>query len=764
MAIDAVFNLSATYADPTELIFNETLTQVEGVGGEAPPDYQVQTQFQYPATLSGGVFISRFKSNYNGTDGKTEIENGDVGNWPLQDPVADLGGSGSLTRESAQNLVAGTAYVGLHFWISSYYYDKVFVQQTHFLSAAISDTDAVGGAHVWPAGNALVVTNVLTVSGNTTPATDISLSRASVTEGAAAGSVVGTAFANRINGAFAAGTPSVSWIEVAANGRLTVAAGQTAPAPGSYPLQIVYDNSAIQGGGVYAETFDIVVSTVVIGGTAKFIEIPAINTNNNVAFSSLSALEDALAALASDWNATMTNWGLQVSTEPVLGLAAGQHGNINWSGHGPFPKRVTVRGMGPFSQDGYAPTAGTKFGRVIWDNCKDLRLMGIEAQPASISSGYNTESHKVVNCDRVEWVRNAILGDVARTMSGLATTPKAGTQVLIWIDKTYDSKFMQNVLMGSRECVIGKSPNVRADRIEFRGNVMAQNHNDLIKFGTSICDDWIVADNLAMGKGRNSGGQHRDFIQILGTNGTGYARNWLIEGNWVQSRTSWGADTYLAKQAFYWGGNAAASAATILDNFIGSPGKGIQTFHAGATIKFNTFFIPIDTLATESSGTSWTANYTGIRPAGGMTTDENIVCGTGVPEGAGPNGIAISSSGFVASDNPFGTFNWDEMGQYLENYDGTYTTNVKTQVSPREEGGVEQYIPKAGTRAHWGHADPTGCFQLFKRVFDASEHDHWKDWGWPCAPAAHLYYDTTNAMGGATGTYQNFDGDGNYLG
>ncbi|MEL6546401.1 MAG: discoidin domain-containing protein, partial [Myxococcota bacterium] len=298
--------------------------------------------------------------------------------------------------------------------------------------------------------------------------------------------------------------------------------------------------------------------------TASLIPIPAVNSNGGVYFATVQALENALAALDSNWNSTMQGWGLATTgVEPVLGLAAGQHGDLNWADYGPYPERVTVRGAGPYGRDSYVPTAGTRVRRLLWRNCQDLRLMGVVAEPASVTTTYNAQNHRMTNCQRVEWVRNGIYGDVARTQAALATTPNAGAQVLIDPNGSSDSKVTQNALIGSRECVIGKGPNAVANNIEFRGNVVAQNHNDLIKFNKSQTDDWVVADNLAFGKGRNSGAQHRDFIQILGTDATGYARDWVIEGNWIQSRTAWGADTYLAKQAFYWGGGSAHSNATI---------------------------------------------------------------------------------------------------------------------------------------------------------------------------------------------------------
>lgn len=507
------------------------------------------------------------------------------------------------------------------------------------------------------------------------------------------------------------------------------------------------------------------------GATAGLIPIPAVNTNGGVYFTSLAALDAALTALDDDWAGTMSGWGLPTSgTEPVLGLAQGAYGNLGCTNHGPYAERVTIRGEGPYSRDDYTPTAGTRVGRLLWNGCQDMRLMGLVAEPTTLSGAQDASNHRMLDCRRVEWVRLGIYGDVARSAAALATTPSRGAFHLIRPDGSNDCSIVQSVLMGSMNAVLGGTPplfgqRVIADDIEFRGNVMAQNHNDIIKVAHGQTNDWVVADNLTFGKGRNSSGQHRDFIQILATGSfswRGEARDWRIEGNWIQSRTAWGLDTYLAKQGMFWGNGSLESRATIYDNMLGIPGKGVQVNHDGASVTFNSFFVPIDSLDSATSGGRFTANFTGFRSDAYSELDENIVFGfgTGAVYGAGPNGVGIASLGFVGHDSTSSTWDWSAMGAFLENYDDTYTTDFALEVSPREEGGVEQYAPRAGSRAHWDHPDPTGCFRLYERVFDEEDHDHWKDWGWPTAPAAHLYYDTTNAMGGASGAYNTFDANG----
>ena len=169
MTLNAVSDAVVNYADPGDFITNAVASQVDGVGGSGG-DYQMQTAFEYPLSLETGYFISRFISNYaSGTDTKTGIETEfGLGGWPIQDSVLDLGGTGSVGVASAANLSAGTDYVGLHFWISTAYYTRIFVDGTHTLTDAINDTVGDGGTTVYPTGDAVIATNSLTISGTVT--------------------------------------------------------------------------------------------------------------------------------------------------------------------------------------------------------------------------------------------------------------------------------------------------------------------------------------------------------------------------------------------------------------------------------------------------------------------------------------------------------------------------------------------------------------------------------------------------------------------
>lgn len=542
--------------------------------------------------------------------------------------------------------------------------------------------------------------------------------------------------------------------------------------------------------------------------TQKHIPIPA--TNANVTFESLTDLEAAVAAFASDFSAARSTYGI-LSGEPVLQLDAGSYPNIEWDDYN-LSSRITVRGSGPYSNDGYAPTAGTMVNRFLISNCSNIRLMGIVFEPSSVAttSGvrYGDSNHRIEDSEWVEVVRCAINGDIARTVADLSTEPRAGVQALVYPGGSDNCKIIQCSIMGYLETGIGlkaANPHSSANYWEVRGNVIAQGKNDgIIKLSSTTMLDWIVADNLGIGKGRASGADHRDFIQI--TSGpqndpatiVSVATGWLCEGNWIQSFDAWGTDRYMAKQGFWWGADPknTSSEAIIQDNFFGLNGAMIAGKHGGATIRFNTGFVPLDTLGSDTSDgagvrpDTFTANYPAPSVFSGETVasaDENIFPyknGSSAHPWTGANGEAMNSTGFNQAEHSGGaTFDWDVMGAFLENYDDTYSqpmavdynnddtdaTNGKYQVLPREgsigkgvspDYGVEMYKPKVGSRAHWDHTDPTGCYKLFERVFDEVDHDHWKDWGWPTAAAAHLYYDPNNTMGSSFGDYDSFDADG----
>ena len=740
------------------LLFGVSAEQNFSVGG-AGDDYQAVSSVSKAVDLIDGVIISRFISNYNGTDGKIGISN-TIGGWPrsLDQAVADLGNSAEFQISSNDNLVASVTYNGLHFWISDYYYNRVYVVGDRTLQDAIDNIDAQSGTQVFPAGDAILVSNDVVIDGITTPATSIT-GNFSVVSGASAGTVVGTALANRNNGTWSITSQDASLLTVnSGTGIVSVDTGQTVGSAGSYLFTLQYDNSAATGGGAYSAAQTLTI-TEAGATTPKFIPIPV----KNIDAANWAAAKTIVDAFAANFSAARTTYSVPTGT-PVIEVAAGSHGNLSWSNVS-LSEEVVIRGNGSaFTRDAYTPTASTKGGRILLTNVTNLTIMGIEFESPTTGGASDDVNHRLTNCTNCNVIRNCLHGDVARSTAALATTPSSGVQNLINPNGSVNCQIVQNSIMGYRNAL--GTVNGSSNGIIFKGNVVAQGADDLIKFNSGAHDDYQILDNLGLGKGRNPGSRHRDFIQIFSPNSSANARNWLIQGNWVQSGSGWGSDTYLAKQGCFWGNGSNPSIATIIDNFFGLTGKGVAGSHGGATITFNTFMIPIDSLGSENSNGRFTANNAGFSFFGsGITTNENIVTNRSNTTGVGSNGVSIQNTGHIGADNEgtFGvTYDWSTMGAYLVNFDQTFSSigNIKSEVSPREEGGIEQYVIATGTRMHWDNADPTGCFQLFKRVFDATEHDHWKDWGWPCAPAAHLYYDQTNAMAGASGNYTTFDANG----
>ena len=190
---------------------------------------------------------------------------------------------------------------------------------------------------------------------------------------------------------------------------------------------------------------------------------------------------------------------------------------------------------------------------------------------------------------------------------------------------------------------------------------------------------------------------------------------------------------------------------------------------------------------------TWTASVTGFlgQPNAGTKDFNVIVTNNGsafVAENVGTNGLMIDDPGCVGTNygvpglgaglggsvsgknNPSGTYDWS--GAYstrLANFKHPdVMTNTRsreisawTTAVPRREGGIEQWKPIDTSDIGWNYSGTKiGSFELFKRMFDPTDHDHPKDWGWPTAALFHLRYDTTNAAGGASGTYTSFDADG----
>lgn len=808
--LDAIFQFNARFADPTELIYEPTIAQVSGVGGSGN-DYQARATHKYPTTLTRGVFIGRFKSSYNGTDGKNEIANPggagyDVNYWPVRTSVTAGSGAGLVSFLSAANLAAGWNGYALGWWIDTNasginWYDRVFEAKTHTIQQAMD-----AGA-VWPAGNAVVLYEVedvggaLTISGTTTPATSISGSF-SVQTGASAGTVIGLATADRVNGTFSEGTPALSWVTVAANGQLTVTTGQTAPAAGSYSIQLTYNNSGVAGGGSYSQTVSVTVTAASVGGqTPSFIAAPVQNATR---VTSIAALTSVLDSLKNDWNGQMTTWGLSTTgVRAIITLGAGVYGDIDWSNYD-FSSRagVDIRGEGPYSRNAYKPTAGTKVGRVRLTNCKNISLWMMQAVPAMTGSGINSRNHRFTNCVDCGFKRCAVEGQVAESESAAAQRAPNLVMHLCQFNGAADCFVINSTMMGAEDGFFGNQRYEahNSNDILVKGVVLDQGGNDMFQMQGGFANrNWVMEFLLAFGKMRNPQNLHTDLFQSTLDN----PRNtgWLLKSVAVIPRGRWGADGSIADKgihAQYPQGEPLAL--TVTDCLFGCTGNGISgAGYGNSDVTYCTFMPPIDVSGAEDReyqngelDVTWSASITGFlgSPVYG-TTDYNLVFSnqnySATAAMVGPNGVYVVRSGLIGTNygvpgteqpsgkpNPAGTYDWSVYGDWLENFQhpavmtatqSRITSALTTAVPRRNDGdGLAMWRAKAGSRAHWDHANPLGAWQLQRRMFHPTEHDHWKDLGWPCAALTHIRYDPNNKLAGASGDYTSFDANGVYLG
>lgn len=708
--IDSIIDVNATVRDPNTLIYNVQIEQVQGT------DDQARVTFSIPSTLQTGTLYARFKSNHNPAHGKQEIDG--VGGFPIVQPVAGLGsGNTSVTMVSSANLTIGTDYVALIYWVEDGF------SGNHW--------DGLAG-DVFPELNALAVSQSLTLQPLATPPADISPNTISTLEGTASGTLIGTLSADIGGCTFSELAPDLGFVNLAANGQVTITQGQ-APAVGSYTLRARATNSV----GSFDE--DISVTVAPVSGTGGGgTPLPGVNTETA---GSLSALQTILGNLETNWNATMAGYGLSASDEPVIGLASGQHGAMNLSNRDfRGRQRVTIRGTGSFSRDGWSPLAGTKVGRLTVSGCHNIRLMGVEAE-------VNSGSHEMTNSTFCSLVRNVIMDGIARSTSAAAGSPQVSS--LLLLKGSSDCEISHNAVLGGSARQIG-AINATNSRIRIEGNVFDQPGGDNININGGINNDWEVHDNLGSGRARNPKGTHQDLIQIFApSGGTAIASFWNCTGNVLITKPSWGNDSHAANQMFWWGGGSHGSQGnTFINNFAGNTNGMVKGRHGnGGVARFNSQAMMVDPNSTEAN--TYSASWGGCEDA--ANADENIVPqkALSITKGAGPNGIHIYMPNSKASDLP---------GPDWTPQDAFYTR------TPTRADTFGQFRPKTGTRAHWTHSDPTGCFQLFMRLFDSSTHDHWKDKGWPVAPMVHIAYDPNNELGGASGTYQNFDANGSYMG
>lgn len=708
--IDPILDVNATVRDPNNLIYNVQIEQVSGAVDQA------RVTFSIPASLQTGTLYARFKSNYAPADGKQEINA--LGGFPIVQPISGLGsGTTSVTMVSSASLSAGTDYVALIYWVEDGY--------------AGNHWDGVAG-EVFPEMNALAVSPTLTIQALAAAPTNISPNALSVVEGASSGALIGTLSADIGGCTFSKVPPDLAFVDIGASGQATVAQGQTAVA-GSYTLRARASNAV--------GSFDKDISLTVMpsgGGGGGGVPIPAVNTE---IAPSISALQTILSNLETNWNATMAGYGLASGDEPVIGLASGQHGSLSLSSldfrsH----ERVTIRGVGAFTRDGWSPLAGTKVGKLTFSNSHKIRIMGVEAE-------VNSGNHAMTNSTFCSLVRNVIMDGIARSTSTVSASPQVSSVFLF--KGSSDCELSYNAILGGSARQIG-AVNATNSRIRIDHNVFDQPGGDNININGGVNSDWEIHGNLGSGRARNPKGTHQDFIQIFApSGGSALASFWNCTGNVLITKPSWGNDSHAANQMFWWGsGSQGSQGNTFNDNFAGNTNGMVKGRHGnGGVARFNSQAMMTDPVSSEAQ--SYSASWGGCEDA--ANADENIVPqkALSITKGAGANGIHIYMPNSKAAD--LSGPDWSQQ-------DAFYTR------TPTRADSIGQFRPKTGTRAHWTHSDPTGCFQLFMRLFDSATHDHWKDRGWPIAAMCHIAYDPANELAGASGTYQNFDANGTYLG
>ena len=583
-----------------------------------------------------------------------------------------------------------------------------------------------------------------------------------------------------------------------------VATGQTAPAAGTHPMELEYDNTAA-GGGVFSTTAQLLVTPAAVGGGGKgasYIPIPVVNSGQTAL--TPAQVQTLATDLTNDWTTTVNGFGtgLNPTTDDVvIQVAAGSYGDFDLTGVGPFPngRRLIIRGAGPgFGHDGWVPTAPAKFERLKWTNCDYVDLMGVQLESESESGFWGV--HVLRNSTFCRIRCNSVLGRVSRSLAHLQTAYTTPQQ--LWdTHNSSDLEFENNVMAGSNS-YFGSRANKKTNcpRVLVRGNLFTQSRDDIFQFYFGCtCPDWIIEYNMGPGHQPRYNNRHPDFTQIS-QQGPLDTQRWIIRHNLLQTTSKSRMDTAAGLPLQ---GNQSGTGATqgltkwvwegnhFGINYKCLNGNGAQN---QSTFTHNTLIPTVDMdVAAENNQfptENWNADGLGFAPHINPNMDWNFVCGytnnatTSPLRIAGPNGLYLQSSGFQTLRHP--DYDWSALSAHLKNFSaavgnatqrrwdlngGPYPEDsleidnnfgINGTASPRRLEGVRSWEPLSTSRLSWEHNNPCGAFRLYRRWYHLTEYDHQGVWGWPTRAAMDQFDRARHLPGAPAGTYaaETYDANG----
>lgn len=685
-----------------------SISQKEGVD-----DTAVAT-FNFTAPSAGWTIYLRFTSTLQEGDGKQEVNL--TGGFPRQEPAVQ--GTGTYTIESNSNLVVGTSYDVVAYAVAPDYLGN------HWEGAA---------GEVFPTGNSVVVSETsLTISGQVNTPTSIS-GNLSVQTNAAEGVVIGALQSDAIAVQFSEVSPTVAWADIAADGTVSVAAGQTAPASiGTVSIGVQADNSA-SGGGTYSDTLTI----NVVETTTATVAMPA----HNVTASSLSELYTIVQAFENNFSNARSTYSVP-SGEVVIGLDVNTSATLNLANYD-LAERVTIRGTGTISRNDFYPTSTTQVGDFSLRNSSNIRLMALQMNAVS-NAGWGD----LINCDDCSVERCVLNAKAATSVAELAQSNQVGNGIY----------FYNSARLGIRDCAIvggsfqlingtqAQTSGSNTSDMEITWNVFDQVRGDHLRIQGGTNNGFTISHNLMGGRIRNPFADHSDAKQI-GAGQTTTFSNAVVEYNCQDAGISYGNDSHPPVQMWWFGGGSASSRENIFrQNFNSAPGRMLNASgvgNAGSSATFNTDFAISDMPEAQETSRYSASFACYIALPGGGVISNNIVArvNSGAGNTGGQNGgIHVDCPDSDDSDNaPAGA--WDPQTAFV------------TRELKRSETIGALAPPSSAVQSHYDHPNPKGAYLLLKDMFDASAPNHWKNRGWPVDAMCHVAYDPLNELAGAAGSY-----------
>lgn len=429
----------------------------------------------------------------------------------------------------------------------------------------------------------------------------------------------------------------------------------------------------------------------------------------------------------SNWNGTVPRGKTRNSTRILLLSNKMYPGRFDLSNL-KFPKRVTVRGSGPFNADG---SSGTRIRNVVdLSNSSNINLTLMKVYGGTNRVVADNASNITLN--RI-WLEGKIVSPKSEEPISLYGVELKKVKNFL-IQNSNFSHFQQSAIFVRDSSDVS----IEGTTYEHLGHDSIKTHGRDVK-NINVFRNWSCRNlntatrwRIINGQKVSQGGEHTDFFQAQPD---GYLENGYLWGN-VMMKGESSRYNGASWMAIFLSGNLTATNFKARQNIIIGQNRGGITYGTGATIRgsdvsYNTLL----RVEVGAVGSNQTASYPYVYGED-MSKSYNLVA-TPTDVSSADYGLGSGGKRVVVGVLPRIKFN--EIQKIFAGY-------------PRERGDFSVMRPKTGTISHWNSKNKIGAVNRLKEIFVDGRHPG--NVGWPVArPWTAQYNKPRGIKSSYTGKY-----------